>query len=66
MLGIQMAECPNCKKEIAKPQKTWKYGQFTVQTYSCSNCNTQFREYTKAGKHSFTLELKKGKRFIKA
>lgn len=59
-----MAKCPNCKKEIAKPKKTWTYGQFEVQSYSC-NCGTRFREYTKAGKHSFTLKVQKGKGFIK-
>jgi len=59
-----MAKCPNCKKENPKPDKTWKYGQFTVQAYSC-DCGTDFREYTREGKHSFTLELQKG-RFRKA
>jgi len=61
-----MAKCPNCKKEMAKPNKTWEYGQFAVQAYSCNNCGTDFREYNKAGKHSLTLKLKKGKGFIKA
>jgi hypothetical protein len=60
-----MVKCPNCKKEHSKPRKTWKYGPFTVQAYSC-DCGTDFREYTKAGKHSFTLKLKKGKGFVKA
>jgi len=61
-----MVKCPNCKKEQAKPKKTWKYWQFNVQAYTCSNCKTEFREYAKAGKHSFTLKLKKGKGYIKA
>jgi len=61
-----MAKCPNCKKEQNKPDKRWKYGQFTVQFYSCKNCGTNFRDYLKAGKHSFTLKLKKGKGYIKA
>lgn len=60
-----MVKCPNCKKEHTKLRKTWKYGQFTVQAYSC-DCGTDFREYTREGKHSFTLKLKKGKGFIKA
>jgi len=60
-----MAKCPNCKKENPKPAKTWRYGQFTVQAYSC-DCGTDFREYTREGKHGFTLKLKKGKGFIKA
>lgn len=60
------AECPKCKKESAKPEKTWKYGQFAVQSYTCKNCSTQFREYTKNGKYAFTLKLEKGKGYIKA
>ena len=62
---LTMPKCPNCKKEQGEPNKTWKYGRFTVQAYSC-DCGTDFREYTKAGKHSFTLKLKKGKGYIKA
>jgi len=61
-----MARCPNCKKEVKKPNKTWKYGQFTVKAYTCKNCKTEFREYFKDGKHSFTLKLEKGKGYIKA
>jgi len=60
-----MVECPNCKKELTKPKKSWSYGQFIVQAYSC-NCGTRFREYTKDGKHSFTLKLEKGRGFVKA
>ena len=59
-----MAKCPNCKKEISKPKKSWTDGIFKVDAYSCE-CGTGFREYSKAGKHSFTLELQKG-RFRKA
>jgi hydrogenase maturation factor HypF (carbamoyltransferase family) len=61
-----MVKCPNCEKEVGKPKKTWTYGRFAVQVYSCDNCGTDFREYAQAGKHSFTLKLKKGKGFIKA
>jgi DNA-directed RNA polymerase subunit RPC12/RpoP len=62
-----MAKCPNCKKEVDNPDKTWKYGIFTVKAYTCKNCQTQFREYLdKNGKHSFTLKLQKGKGYIKA
>ena len=62
-----MTNCPNCKKELAEPQKTWKFGQFTVKAYLCSNCGTDFREYHKAGKHTFTLKRAKraGGRYIK-
>jgi len=60
-----MVKCPNCKMEITRPTKTWKYDQFSVQAYSCNNCGTQFREYTKDGNHAFMLKLKKGKGFVK-
>ena len=62
-----MTNCPNCKKEVAKPEKKWKYGAFSVQAYTCTNCKTKFREYyDKNGKHSFTLRLQKGKGYKKA
>jgi uncharacterized protein YlaI len=62
-----MAKCPNCKSDIEKPTKTWKYGIFTVKVYECDNCQTRFREYLgKNGKHSFTLKLEKGKGYRKA
>jgi hypothetical protein len=60
-----MVKCPNCNKEVSKAKKSWFYGIFKVEVYSCE-CGTLFREYTKDGKHVFTLKLKKGKGFIKA
>jgi hypothetical protein len=62
---IRMVRCPDCKKENTKPYKKWKYGQFDAEVYDCT-CGTEFREYTKNGKHSFTLKRKKGEqRFVK-
>jgi hypothetical protein len=72
--GIIVAKCPKCKKELTKPLKSWIYGVFKVDAFSC-NCGTNFREYTaihailkktpenilKLEKHSFTLELQKGR-----
>jgi len=69
-----MARCPNCKKRITKPNKSWTYGTFKVDAYSC-DCGAKFREYTnihlvegptsedtpKLEKHSFKLILKKGR-----
>jgi hypothetical protein len=60
------AKCPNCKKESNKPDKTWKYGIFDVKVFTCSNCNTKFREYFQNGKHAFSLKFEKGKGYIKA
>lgn len=64
-LGIIMVKCPNCKRELTNPKKTWTYGQFEVQAYSCQ-CGTKFREYTKEEKHSFMLKLEKGRGFVRA
>jgi len=61
-----MAKCPNCKREAEKPKKTWKYGVFTVQAYTCSNCGTEFRDYEIDGIPKFTLRLKKGRGYVKA
>ena len=58
--GITLAECPNCKKEISKPKKTWTYGQFEVVAYLCTNCRTDFRVYIHDGKPSFVLKRNKG------
>jgi predicted RNA-binding Zn-ribbon protein involved in translation (DUF1610 family) len=64
--NINMATCPNCKTNVTKQSKSWKYGQFTVNAYVCPKCDTQFREYYRNGKHSFTLKYEKGKGFVKA
>ena len=61
-----MAACPNCRTNVTKQSKSWKYGQFTVNAYVCPRCNTQFREYYRNGKYSFTLKYEKGKGFVKA
>jgi len=58
-------KCPKCKAEISKPLKEWKYWKFEVHAYSCSHCGTHFREFSKDGKHSFTLKLVKGRGFVK-
>jgi hypothetical protein len=55
-----MTQCPNCQTELAKPDKTWKYSRFTVNAYLCNKCKTKFRDYLRQGKHSFTLQFKKG------
>lgn len=55
-----MAKCPECKKEVAKSSKKWKYSAFTVELFECA-CGTKFREYSRNSKHIFTLKFKKGK-----
>ena len=59
-----MVNCPDCKREMTKPDKTWRYGVFEAEFYSC-RCGARFREYTRDGKHSFTLKYVKGKGYRK-
>jgi len=54
-----MAKCPKCETEVAKPDKSWKYGIFTVKMYRCT-CGNQFREYFKGDKVRFVLSAHNG------
>lgn len=45
-------------KEYRNHKKKWKYGSFDVEAYSCE-CGTDFREYKKDGRQSFTLKKSK-------
>lgn len=64
---VVMGKCPNCGSESKEPEKTWKYGAFTVLAYRCQKCGTQYRDYyNKSGQRSFTLKLEKGKGYIRA
>jgi len=62
-----MGKCPECKKEVVKPSKKWKYSRYTVEHFEC-DCGTNFRQYSKEGKLSHTLKYKKGKdkHYVKA
>lgn len=55
-----MTKCPECKKEVAKASKKWKFSGYVVELFECG-CGTKFREYLRNGKHGFTLKFKKGK-----
>lgn len=73
-----MVKCPNCGKKSNKFKKSWAYGVFRVDSYSC-DCGLQFNEYTKIHvilsengktkpkieKHDFILKLENGK-WVKA
>jgi len=59
-IGIKMARCPNCEKEVTDPTKEWKYGVFKVKMYKCT-CGNQFREYVKGDKLSFILSAHNGR-----
>jgi hypothetical protein len=56
--GNILAKCPDCKKEISKAKKTWNYGSFRVQAFTC-DCGTDFREYSGKQGHAFTLKRKR-------
>ena len=40
-----MVKCPSCGAEAEKPSKTWRYGVFTVDAYTCEGCGLRFKEY---------------------
>jgi DNA-directed RNA polymerase subunit RPC12/RpoP len=46
---------------LAKPNNTWKYRGLIAKFYLCSKCGAKFREYSRDGKHEFTLMFKDGK-----
>jgi transposase-like protein len=50
-----MVKCPKCGSENAKPTKEWKYALFQVKKFDCQKCKAKFRDYSKQGKHNFTL-----------
>ena len=60
-----MVKCPTCGKELAKPEKTWKYQVYVVEKYKCDNCETNFREYIRDGKFVFSLKQVKGVKWKK-
>lgn len=51
-------------KEYREYKKKWKYGSFEVEAFSCE-CGTDFREYRRGGKHSFTLKKAKNEKIWK-
>lgn len=69
-----MARCVNCNRELIEADKSWTYGVFKVDAYSC-DCGAKFNVYTaihvimgsgsgkgrKLEKHTFTLKCEKGK-----
>jgi len=38
-----MVKCPNCQKELSKPEKTLKNCVFQVDAYSCDACGNKFK-----------------------
>jgi predicted RNA-binding Zn-ribbon protein involved in translation (DUF1610 family) len=38
-----MAKCPNCGKEVSKPDKSFKNMVFHVEAYACKKCGYCFK-----------------------
>jgi predicted RNA-binding Zn-ribbon protein involved in translation (DUF1610 family) len=38
-----MADCPNCGKEVAKPDKKIENAFFHIVIYTCDRCGTSFK-----------------------
>ncbi len=38
-----MAKCPNCGKELSKPNKSLKNKFFHIEAYTCDGCGTNFK-----------------------
>ena len=38
-----MAKCPICGKEVYTPSKFLKNHYFTIEAYSCDECNNDFK-----------------------
>lgn len=43
-------DCPVCGKKVRTDYlKSWKYGEFEVKRYRCSECESAFNFYTGKG-----------------
>jgi len=38
-----LAKCPNCGKEIAKPERFLKNKVFNIEAYTCDGCGERFK-----------------------
>jgi hypothetical protein len=59
-IAIAMTKCPNCQNEISKPDKTWKYSQFTVERIYATNAKPN-SEITQEMENTASLQLKQGR-----
>ena len=41
-----MAKCPNCGKEVSRPNKSLGNWYFHVKAYTCKDCGKYFKETT--------------------
>jgi ssDNA-binding Zn-finger/Zn-ribbon topoisomerase 1 len=38
-----MVKCPNCEKELTKPDRKIENSMFTIAVYTCNKCGTCFK-----------------------
>jgi uncharacterized C2H2 Zn-finger protein len=41
---ILLVKCPNCEKEVIKPEKSFINMVFSVEAYKCGDCKTKFKK----------------------
>ena len=41
--SLDMAKCPNCGKEVAKPDKSLENHWFHIEAYKCKSCDCCFK-----------------------
>jgi len=41
---LDMAKCPNCGKEVSKPDKSFKNVVFHIEAYTCPECKHHFHQ----------------------
>jgi hypothetical protein len=38
-----LAKCPNCSREVSKPERALKNKFFHVEAFTCDECGTHFK-----------------------
>jgi hydrogenase maturation factor HypF (carbamoyltransferase family) len=40
---VDLAKCPKCGKEVAKPERVLTNKFFQIEAYACAECGTRFK-----------------------
>jgi hydrogenase maturation factor HypF (carbamoyltransferase family) len=40
---VDLAKCPKCGKEVAKPKRALANNFFHIEAYACDECGTRFK-----------------------
>jgi len=43
--SVGMANCPNCGKELAKPERRIANSVFCIEVYTCDKCELSFKRF---------------------